>query len=97
MRDKRGKHVTAVDKFGYGVVSDEFTVGLSIHGSFAVHYAAHIDRVCVKVMTDGITYAGMDMQLPVEKAIVLRDLLDAGIADALAATVVELPAGDGAA
>ncbi|WP_280254945.1 hypothetical protein [Nocardia wallacei] len=97
MRDKLGNHVTAVDKHGYGAVSKEFSVSLSVHGSFAVQYYAHIDRVCVDVLTNGSTYAGMDMQLPVEQAIVLRDLLTAGIADALAATAVEPSAEGGAA
>ncbi|GAB2666407.1 hypothetical protein [Nocardia goodfellowii] len=102
MRDYLGHHVTSTNQFGSPDACDA-AVGISVHGSFAVSYAEHIDKVCLKVdALQSSTFAGMSMQLSVEKAIALRDLLDAGIDDALAATsvdeasVLELPSGGAA-
>ncbi|MEU6579563.1 hypothetical protein [Nocardia sp. NPDC046763] len=89
MRDRMGNHVSQLDEFGDAVDADEICVHTSTWGSFRVVYAAHIDRVCVEV-NDGYPGRGrMSMQLTLEQAALLHDLLGAGIADAMAATVIE--------
>ncbi|MEV6070054.1 hypothetical protein AB0L82_26210 [Nocardia sp. NPDC052001] len=91
MRDFMGKHVSQVDKYGHAVDVDGIRVLMSVLGSFRVYYAAHIDRVCVTV--EGRPGRGdMSLQLTLEQAALLRDLVAAGIADAMAATLVEVPA-----
>ncbi|MGW5228669.1 hypothetical protein ACWEP5_27490 [Nocardia niigatensis] len=97
MRDRIGHHVSQLDKYGDAVDADGIRVHTSVWGSFQVTYAAHIDRVCVDVIEGYPGRGRMSMQLTLEQAALLHDLLDAGIADAMAATVIEsraaLPAG----
>ncbi|KZM73307.1 hypothetical protein AWN90_32105 [Nocardia terpenica] len=79
MRTVYGSHRTGVD-------DDVLVTMAARHVSFEVHYFRG------KVHVDLGSSCGM--QLTVEQAVALRQLLDAGIADALAAaTVLELPAG----
>lgn len=97
MRDFLGTHVSQVNEHGSQVDVDEVFVMTSSRGSFRVKYAANVDRVCVEV--EGPPFGGsMRMQLTLAQAILLRELLDAGIADTIAATaaVLELPAGGAA-
>ncbi|NUS43736.1 MAG: hypothetical protein HOQ24_08630 [Mycobacteriaceae bacterium] len=65
-------------------------------GSFQVRYVDDLDKVCVKVRRFA-ELGGMSMQLTLNQAELLRELLDAGIADMRAAKqVLELPAGGAA-
>ncbi len=89
MRDFMGAHVAQVDDHGHAVDVDGVNVSTSVWGSFRVRYADHIDKVCVAVEEGYPGRASTTMQLTLEQATLLRDLLDAGIADAIAATVVE--------
>ncbi|WP_306364629.1 hypothetical protein [Nocardia sp. CC227C] len=95
MRDFMGNHVSQVDKYGHAVDADRISVTTMVWGSFRVKYADHIDRVCVEVVAGHPGWADMSMQLTLEQATLLRSLLDAGIADALAANVVEVDAAVG--
>ncbi|KIA61255.1 hypothetical protein FG87_31950 [Nocardia vulneris] len=61
-------------------------VTAAVRGSFQVKYAEHIDKVCVAVRRFA-EYGDMTMQLTLEQATTLRDLIDAGITDAIAAKV----------
>ncbi|MEU1205490.1 hypothetical protein [Nocardia sp. NPDC005825] len=89
MRDFMGDHVSQVDKYGHAAGDDGVFMSTSVRGSFRVNYAAHIGKVCVSV-EDVLRGGGrMSMQLTLEQAMLLRELVDAGIADALAATTVE--------
>jgi hypothetical protein len=91
MRDSWGAHVSHIDEYGHQVDLDDVHTSMRVHGSFAVRYYANADRTVITVGTNACSE--MRMQLPLDQAIVLRELLDAGITDALAATVVELPTG----
>ncbi|MFE3986558.1 hypothetical protein ACFXPR_18930 [Nocardia tengchongensis] len=97
MRDFMGYHVSQVDEFGSAVDVDRIHALTSVSGSFRVRYADHIDRVCVDVVEGHPGSGRMSMQLTLEQALLLHELLSAGIADALATTTVEplaeLPAG----
>ncbi|MEU6828671.1 hypothetical protein ABZ894_08445 [Nocardia beijingensis] len=85
LRDYLGSYVVAASESGAPVDTGVFA-DISVHGSFRVQYAEHVDRVCVRVFpASSSAYAGMAMQLTLAQAIGLRALLDAGIADALAA------------
>lgn len=101
MRDFMGSHVSQVDDYGYREDVDGVFVSTSVRGSFVVRYAENVGRVCVEVEPQDTS--GMMMQLTLDQAILLRDLLDAGIADMQAAGVVdaapvlELPASGDAA
>ncbi|MFE3028716.1 hypothetical protein [Nocardia tengchongensis] len=92
MRDFMGNHVSQVDVHGHQADVDKIHVSTTTLGSFRVRYAAHIDKVCVEVIEGYPGMARTAMQLTLEQAALLHDLLDGGIADAMAATVVELPA-----
>lgn len=95
MRDFMGSHVSQVNQYGRQEDVDDVFVGVRVHGSFVVRYADNIDKVVVEVEPRiGI---GMGMQLTLDQAILLRGLLDAGIADMRAAKIVELPAAGGEA
>lgn len=89
MRDFMGNHVSQVDARGTAVDGDGIHVLTTTLGSFQVHYAAHIDRICVDVVGGGTYHGRTTMQLTLDQAMLLRTLLDAGIADAIAATTVE--------
>ncbi|MEV6100672.1 hypothetical protein [Nocardia sp. NPDC051981] len=97
MRDFMGYHVSQVDEHGSAVNVDKVRVGTSVWGSFQVGYFENVDRICVDVVDGHPGRGRMSMQLTLEQAMLLRDLVSAGIADALAATAVEplaeLPAG----
>ncbi|MBY8861114.1 hypothetical protein K7711_31880 [Nocardia sp. CA2R105] len=86
MRTIYGEHKTGVD--------DDVLFTMSVHqASFKVQHFR--GKVHVDVGVVG-TYCGM--QLTVEQAVAFRELLDAGIADAIAATEMRaLPAGGDAA
>lgn len=91
MRDFMGHHVSQVDKYGYAADVDDICVSTHVRGSFCTRYAENVGKVCVEVRR----FAGdgdMTMQLSVEQAILLRELLDGAIGDALEATTVEVPA-----
>ncbi|MBF6236645.1 hypothetical protein IU474_06075 [Nocardia otitidiscaviarum] len=92
MRDFMGNHVSQVDEYGHAVDIDRISVTTMVWGSFRVKYADHIDRVCVDVVEGPPGRADMSMQLTLAQATLLRELLDAGIADALAANVIEVDA-----
>jgi hypothetical protein len=95
MRDFMGSHVSQVNEYGRQQDVDNVFVTARVHGSFVVRYAENVDRVCVEVEPQiGV---GMGMQLTLDQAILLRGLLDAGIADMRAAKIVELPAAGGEA
>ncbi|MCU1646407.1 MAG: hypothetical protein JWN03_6682 [Nocardia sp.] len=81
MRDNFDNHVTTLDGHGYAADVDNVAVSISVRGSFRVKYFAPLDKVCLDVCRWG-EYGDMSTQLTVEQAIALRDLLDAGIADA---------------
>lgn len=83
-----GQYFTEADKYGFPADTD-VSADISVHGSFRVGYAANIDRVCVKVQpNEPSAYAAMSMQLTLEQAAALRDMLDAAMSDYLAAHVV---------
>ncbi|WP_280411802.1 hypothetical protein [Nocardia asiatica] len=85
LRDYVGHYVIAASESGVPVDTG-VSAEISVHGSFRVRYAAHVDRVCVRVYpASSSAYVGMSMQLTLEQATALRALLDAGIADAVAA------------
>ncbi|MEU8900699.1 hypothetical protein AB0C65_32880 [Nocardia sp. NPDC048505] len=97
MRDFMGAHVSRVSKHGYQDDVDGVYATNTVRGSFRVHYADNIDQLVVSVTAQ----AGdeMRMHLSLGQAILLRDLLDAGIADMKAsttATMLELPSGGAA-
>lgn len=79
MRNDYGDHVSGQD--------DDVCTNIRVFGSFEVRYFGHIDRVCVEVRGKQ-GWARMSMQLTLEQAQLLRDLVDAGIADAVAAKAV---------
>ncbi|QLY33293.1 hypothetical protein H0264_14575 [Nocardia huaxiensis] len=92
MRDSMGAHVSKVNSYGRQQDIDEIFVTTSVQGSFRVHYFESIDRVCVDIQ--GSPFGGdVSMQLSLDQAMLLRELLDAGIADAIAATKIELSGG----
>ncbi|MEV5652930.1 hypothetical protein AB0L57_32165 [Nocardia sp. NPDC052254] len=101
MRDFMGAHVSHVNEYGHQQDVDGVFVSTIVRGSFKVRYSDNIDRLVVGVEPE--TCSGMDMQLTLDQAILMRDLLDAGIADMQAAQavevaqVLELPAGGDAA
>ncbi|WP_227982718.1 hypothetical protein [Nocardia spumae] len=101
MRDFMGAHVSQINKYGHQEDVDGVFVTTSVRGSFKVRYAESIDRLVVAVEPG--TCSDMSMQLTLDQAILMRDLLDAGIADMQAAQavevaqVLELPAGGDAA
>lgn len=96
MRDSIGSHVSQTNEFGSQEDIDDIYVTTSVRGSFRIRYYDNVDRVCLDVK--GPPFGGdMSMQLTLDQAELLRDLLDAGIADARAAKVIELPAGGDAA
>ncbi|WP_280266704.1 hypothetical protein [Nocardia wallacei] len=97
MRDFMGTHVSQVNEYGSQIDVDGVFASVCVRGSFAVRYAKNVDKVIVAVGSDPCSE--MRLQLSLDEANLLRELLDAGIADALAATVVELelPAGGDAA
>ncbi|MFI5535881.1 hypothetical protein ACIA5H_05765 [Nocardia sp. NPDC051900] len=85
LRDYVGHYVIAASESGVPVDTG-VSANIMVHGSFRVRYAANVDRVCVRVSpASSSAYAEMSMQLTLEQATGLRALLDAGIADALAA------------
>ncbi|WP_104363638.1 hypothetical protein [Nocardia nova] len=82
------EYVTEVDEVGYPADTG-INTRISVHGSFRVQYAAHIDRVCVEVAPNrSSAFAQMSMQLTLEQAADLRDMLDAAMSDYVAAQVV---------
>ncbi|MFE3052697.1 hypothetical protein [Nocardia sp. NPDC059239] len=91
MRDYMGNHVSQVDKHGYAVGVDAIRMSTSVWGSFRVRYAESVDKVCVEVEDEHPGRGRMSMQLTLEQAMLLRDLVDAGIADALAAQAITEP------
>ncbi|MGX1774795.1 hypothetical protein ACWIGW_21960 [Nocardia brasiliensis] len=84
MRDRWGNHVPAVDQHGHPADTLDVWVNTAVRGSFQVSYAERIDKVCVGVRRFA-ECGDMTMQLTLEQATTLRDLIDAGIADAIAA------------
>lgn len=84
MRDVLGNHVPAVDQHGHPADTMDVWVTAAVRGSFQVSYADHIDKVCVGVRRFA-ECGDMSMQLTLDQATTLRDLIDAGIADAIAA------------
>ncbi|MFC9897276.1 hypothetical protein ACFVMC_26605 [Nocardia sp. NPDC127579] len=98
MRDFMGAHVSRIDDFNTQVDVDKVYINSSVRGSFRVKYSAQIDKICVGVESrPGI--GDTTMQLTLTQAKLLRDLLDDGIADAIAALpapVLELPSGGAA-
>lgn len=95
MRDHFGNHVSQLDEHGFPVDIDDVFVTSSVRGSFQVRYADNIDKVCLSVERFGAR-ADVTMQLTLEQAVLLRALLAAGIADAIAASSERpaLPAGN---
>ncbi|MEV6769926.1 hypothetical protein AB0N05_14995 [Nocardia sp. NPDC051030] len=96
MRDFLGAHVSNVNEYGGQVDTDGVFATSSVRGSFKVRYASNIERLVVSVTSN--CFDEMGMQLTLEQATLLRELLSAGIADMVAATksvppVLELPAG----
>ncbi|MFE3057114.1 hypothetical protein [Nocardia sp. NPDC059236] len=91
MRDFLGNHVSQVDEYGSAVDVDGIRVGTSVWGSFRVGYFENVDRICVDVLDGHPGRGRMSMQLTLEQAMLLRDLVDAGIADALAAQAITEP------
>lgn len=91
MRDFLGAHVSQTDEFGNPADVDGVHVSIRVAGSFQVTYAENVDRICLSVArwTD---HSEMRMQLTLQQATLLRELLAAGIADALAAAATEPPA-----
>ncbi|WP_280373991.1 hypothetical protein [Nocardia wallacei] len=86
-----------MDRFDHQVDVDNVHVSTAVQGSFRIKYWDHIDRVCVHVGTS-LGNGDMTMQLTLDQAVLLRTLLDAGIADAVdASSVHALPAGGDAA
>ncbi|MGW0245509.1 hypothetical protein ACWDYH_02605 [Nocardia goodfellowii] len=94
MRDFMGAHVSQVDEHGWQADVDGIYASSSVRGSFRVEYADNIDKLVVLVAAR----AGdsMRMHLSLSQALLLRELLDAGIAEMPTATVLELPAGGAA-
>lgn len=99
MQDFMGAHVSKVDEFRHQENVDDVVVTASVRGSFRVKYFDNVDKVCVDVY--GQPYSGdLGMQLTLGQAMLLRDLLNSGIADmqaAKAVQILELPAGGDAA
>ncbi|MEU6564357.1 hypothetical protein [Nocardia nova] len=101
MRDFMGSHVSQVDDYGQRQDVDDVFVSTCVRGSFVVKFADHIGKLVVRVEPQDSS--GIAMQLTLDQATLLRDLLDAGIADMQAAGVVdvapllELPASGDAA
>lgn len=96
MRDFMGSHVSQVDDHGSRQNIDGIYMTTSVHGSFRIRYYDNVDRICVDI--DGPPSGGRaSMQLTMDQAELLRELLEAGIADMRAAKVIELPAGGDAA
>ncbi|OBF63929.1 hypothetical protein A9X06_09270 [Mycobacterium sp. 852002-51759_SCH5129042] len=93
MRDFMGSHVSQVDEYGRQKDVDDVFVSARVLGSFVVRYADNVDKVVVEVEPQ--TGGGVMMQLTLDQATLLRELLDAGIADMRAAKIVELPAAVG--
>ncbi|PSR62126.1 hypothetical protein C8258_25795 [Nocardia sp. MDA0666] len=99
MQDFMGAYVSKVDKFGHQEDVDEVVATASVRGSFRVKYYANVYKVCVDVRGQ-LGSGDIGMQLTLDQAILLRELLAAGIADmqaAKTAQVLELPAGGDAA
>ncbi|PPJ07833.1 hypothetical protein C5E51_16800 [Nocardia nova] len=93
MRDFMGSHVSQVDEYGRQKDVDDVFVSARVLGSFVVRYAENVDKVVVEVEPQ--IGGGVMMQLTLDQATLLRELLDAGIADMRAAKIVELPAAAG--
>ncbi|WP_227984546.1 hypothetical protein [Nocardia spumae] len=83
-----GDYVTELDERG-DAADTGIRTSIAVHGSFRVTYAEHIDRVCVEVAPNkSSAFAQLSMQLTLEQAAGLRDMLDAAMSDYLAAHVV---------
>ncbi|MBF6132800.1 hypothetical protein IU501_07260 [Nocardia otitidiscaviarum] len=93
MRDFMGNHVSKVNRHGHAVGGDGVAATASVWGSFRVHFAENVDRVCVAIEDEYPGRGRMSMQLTLEQAVLLRELLDAGIEDARTAQGVEIAAG----
>lgn len=89
MRDFMGNHVSHVNEYGHAVGGDGVNATASVWGSFRVHFAENIDRVCVAIEDECPGRGRMSMQLTLEQAVLLRGLLDAGIEDARAAKFID--------
>ncbi|MGW0054374.1 hypothetical protein [Nocardia nova] len=94
MRDFMGSHVSKVDEYGHQEDVDGVCVTTSVRGSFVVRYYDNVDKVCVDI-TSRQGSGDVGLQLTLDQAILLRGLLDAGIADMRAAKIVELPVAGG--
>ncbi|MFE3229860.1 hypothetical protein [Nocardia sp. NPDC059228] len=96
MRDFMGANVSHVDEYGHQADVDDVFATSHVRGSFRVRYARNIARIVVTVTS--ASFDEMGMQLTLEQATLLQELLGAGIADMSADTptveaVLELPAG----
>ncbi|MEC3957526.1 hypothetical protein VMT65_31145 [Nocardia sp. CDC153] len=96
MRDFMGANVSQVDEFGHQVDVDDIFATSHVRGSFNVRYQRNVDRLIVTVTSR--SFDEMGMQLTLEQATLLLELLGAGIADMStdipsAEPVLELPAG----